>query len=248
MALGFGGTGFIGEAFTSEAVEKGHRCRVLAHNRLPDWPANPLIDVRKLDLESTPDLRSALNGCDIMLNLLRPDGTGWHATVTRRLGSVLVAARINRYLHVSSIDVYGGARERFVDEDTPLHPVTPYAREHAAAEASAAALALDVGIVRLGAVFGPRGRNLLTTARDMRHAPLWKLALRRYFWKNCLSRMQCALGQVRGGLIGRGTCVGDRLHPGRSIPCFVAQSSSARLLASRLHRNGLVLESACILA
>jgi nucleoside-diphosphate-sugar epimerase len=196
-----GGTGFVGEALVSEIVGKAFRCRVLIHRTLPDWLMHPLIDVRSVDLASDTDLYSALYGCDIVVNLLRPDATGWHASMTNRLVGVLLSAGIKRYLHVSSIDVYGGTRRRFVEEDTPPEPVTRYEREHAAAEAAAAGIPLDVGIVRLGAVFGPRGRNLLAIAQDMRDAPFWRLALRRSLY-----------GRRRLHLVGVDTVARALLH------------------------------------
>jgi nucleoside-diphosphate-sugar epimerase len=169
----------LAKALVEEAAANGRYCRILVHRSRPDWLANTSCDISPVDIESETSLEDALSDCQVVVNLLRPDGSGRYVAVTRRVAAVLPRGGGARYLHASSIDVYGAAPERIVDEDTPPQPITPYEREHLEAEQAARAVPADIAVLRFGAIFGTAGRNLVSLAAEMRAAPYWKLALRR---------------------------------------------------------------------
>nr|WP_225776781.1 NAD-dependent epimerase/dehydratase family protein [Pseudomonas sp. Marseille-Q3773] len=181
-----GGSGFVGRHFLAvcNALEDTEVIYAV-HRTEPEWLTNATVQVARFDVNDSASLAAILvPGCTV-INLLRPDGSGWFEPA---VANVLVAcneARIKRYVHVSSIDVFGAAPDAVVDADTQLEPRTPYEREHAAAEALVRVVPADsfeVLVLRLGAVFGDGGLNIVSFVREVSVAPVWKLALRRILY------------------------------------------------------------------
>lgn len=179
-----GGTGFLGRAFVARwpAAERA-RLTVLVHRSRPAWLAEAGVAERPVDLADPAAVAATIDGRAVVLNLLRPDGDGRMLAATATLVAALGAAGVGRYLHCSSIDVYGRARaaepDASFDEETPAVPASDYASEHLAAERVAEAAPVPHCVIRLGAVFGRGGRNLVAIAEEVARAPLWRLALRR---------------------------------------------------------------------
>ncbi|MPZ46237.1 MAG: NAD-dependent epimerase/dehydratase family protein [Betaproteobacteria bacterium] len=175
-----GGTGFVGRALVARCPkEVSGRVTFLVHRSTPAWLAAAAVSSSGVDLEDVNDVRAALDRHDVLINLLRPDGSGWYPEMLQRLQPIFERAGIRRCVHASSIDVYSGADVDCVDEETPPRPRTAYEAEHLAAEGILAAAFPETVVLRLGAVFGAGGRNVVSFAEEMRHAPGWKLALRR---------------------------------------------------------------------
>lgn len=175
------GTGFIGRHIADlwTAIAKpDRRLRLLVRRPPPDWAPMPHAEFYPVDLESSATLRGALSDCDGLINLLRPDGTGRTLSIVRNVLAAL-PSHAQAVIHASSIDVYGNAGARLVTEDSPAAPPTPYAQEHLAIEAKVARAPAPVTILRLGAVFGTGGKNLLRMAHQVASEPTAKLALRR---------------------------------------------------------------------
>jgi nucleoside-diphosphate-sugar epimerase len=173
-----GGTGFVGRVL-AETWPAGQRPRYLVHRSFPDWLSSSGITVQRVDLDDPADVRAALAGANVLINLLRPDGQGWYPELLRRLGSSFREAGLRRCVHASSIDVYAGSDQALIDEETHVRPFSPYEKEHCEAERIIAAAFPEAAILRLGAVFGPGGRNVVSFAQEMAHASFAKLALRR---------------------------------------------------------------------
>ena len=177
-----GGGGFVGRhvhnCWHTMGVSTGTTLRFLLHRSRPDWLLADGIDVRSVDLESRASLREAFEGCQGLINLLRPDGTLRVGTIVERaLGALPADPRI--VLHTSSIDVYGDSAGELISETTEPAPRTPYAREHLQIERLFTTLQTSSVILRLGKVFGIGGRNLLRMAEQVGMEPAWKLAIRR---------------------------------------------------------------------
>ena len=175
-----GGTGFVGQhlaqSWTSQ--QQPVKLRWLVHRSRPDWMRTVAHDIRDVNLDDARSLASAIDGCTVLINLLRPSGDGWlAATLARALPTI--SSKVRALVHASSIDVYGAARDVTVTETTPPKPQTPYAREHLRVESLVAEAALSSFILRLGAVFGPGGRNLHAMADSVAREADWKLAMRR---------------------------------------------------------------------
>jgi nucleoside-diphosphate-sugar epimerase len=175
-----GGTGFVGR-YLVESWPDDHRAalRMLVHRSCPDWLGSYGLDTRLVDLSDLNSLVASLSGARVVINLLRPVGDGKIERTMSSLVSSFAGTSVDRYIHCSSIDVYGRTRESVVNEETIPMPHTPYEREHLVAEQAALKASCDVCILRLGAVFGPGGRNLVSMANEMRYGPMFKLVLRR---------------------------------------------------------------------
>jgi nucleoside-diphosphate-sugar epimerase len=177
-----GASGFIGKALARRwPIDSPASLRLFIHRSRPGWIDRLGPDAVEVNFEDVTSLSQGLAGVDVVMNLLRPDGSGWFTAATRTLIEAASRAGASRYIHVSSIDVYGSAPALALDEEAPVRPQTAYEREHAASEHVAlnAAGQLDVGVIRLGAVFGEGGRNVIALADEMRRASTFVLAVRR---------------------------------------------------------------------
>jgi nucleoside-diphosphate-sugar epimerase len=178
--LVLGGTGFIGRALAEQWPKASERPPLyLVHRSRPNWLESVGVPVQEIKLDDFERVASALEGGQVLVNLLRPDGSGWYPDLLRRLAPVLRRAGVRRCIHASSIDVYSGVDLPLVDESTPPHPRTSYEMEHLAAEAALMSTFPETIVLRLGAVFGRGGRNLVSLGEEMRNAPTLRLLLRR---------------------------------------------------------------------
>ncbi|PPQ14330.1 hypothetical protein CV770_37485 [Bradyrhizobium sp. AC87j1] len=174
-----GGTGFVGRVL-AETWPAAQRCpRYLVHRSLPDWLLGSGNRIQRVNLDDPADVRRALTGSNVLINLLRADGQGWYPDLLRRLSQSFAKAGLRRCVHASTIDVYAGSATNPIDEETPVWPLSSYEKEHCEAERIIAAAFPEAAILRLGAVFGPGGRNVVRFGREMADASITKLALRR---------------------------------------------------------------------
>ncbi|MGP1255677.1 MAG: NAD-dependent epimerase/dehydratase family protein [Kiloniellales bacterium] len=175
-----GGTGFVGRLFVqSWRQERDGELCLLLHRSTPEWTSHCGAKLREVDLSQPASVETALDGGGVLINLLRPDGSGWATTVLDNLLPRLEPAGVRHLVHASSIDVYGRSPARLIDEDSSLQPRTPYEREHHGLEGLVRDGTTAATILRLGAVFGIGSQNLLALARETAEGPSWKLALRR---------------------------------------------------------------------
>jgi nucleoside-diphosphate-sugar epimerase len=175
-----GGTGFVGEAFANCWVSSmASPIRYLVHRSHPEWLKCVEVEIESVELGDPGQVLTALHGHDVLVNLLRPDGSGWYLSLMQRLQPIFMQSGIRRCIHASSIDVYAGVYDKLVDEATPPQPLSPYEVEHLSAEALLKDSFSETIVLRLGAVFGRGGRNLISLAEEMKRAPLWKIVLRR---------------------------------------------------------------------
>jgi|GEM_PF-1828645 len=175
-----GGTGFVGEAFADFWANSATRPgRYLLHRSRPAWLDASYMELTEIDLNDTGQALDILRGHDVLVSLLRPDGTGWYRDAMERLKPIFQQSEIPRCIHASSIDVYAGVKHPLVDEDTRPQPISPYETEHLAVESVMRSSFPETIVLRLGAVFGRGGRNLVSLAQEMSRAQQWKIALRR---------------------------------------------------------------------
>jgi nucleoside-diphosphate-sugar epimerase len=176
-----GGTGFVGRTF-------GERCsgtlgssplRILVHRSRPNWLAYVGAELRAIELDEPDTVQLALEGCTVLVNLLRPHGDGWTHSKIEALIPAIAQSGIRLVVHCSSISVYGPASANSITETSRPDPRDPYSQEHLAIEKLFAAAPMPSTILRLGAIFGQGGRNLLKLAQEIATDSTWKLALRR---------------------------------------------------------------------
>ncbi len=144
MILVTGGTGFIGRQLLPTLVREGRPVRILSRRDIPGGlPAG--FEVARGDLQDPRTLSPALCGVDTVIHLAAhvPADSGDHPALhhvnvegTRALATAAATAGVGRFVHLSSAGVYGPDRTcRPLTEDAPCHPLTPYERSKAAAEA-----------------------------------------------------------------------------------------------------------------
>jgi nucleoside-diphosphate-sugar epimerase len=168
-----GATGFIGGHLAQRLVREGYRVRCLARAS-SDTSLLDALDVEIVvgDLTSAGSLAPAAEGCRYVVHC-GAQVSDW-ATVdeiarvnvdgTRNLLEAAVAASVQRFVHVSTTDVYGYPGGAAIDETYAATRFRNwYAQTKLAAEAEVhrAERALDVVILRPATVYGPRSTEVV---------------------------------------------------------------------------------------
>jgi nucleoside-diphosphate-sugar epimerase len=138
------------------------------------------------DLSSPSSLAKALEGCDAVVHAAV--GTSWRRSErvfvnvkgTRHLVDAALRAGIKRFVHLSTVAVYGDRVTGTITEDTPVSPTRgwDYAESKYAAEQivfEAASRGLPVVVLRVAAVYGPH--NVTITARPLDRLAQGRLVL-----------------------------------------------------------------------
>jgi len=175
-----GGAGFIGSHFTEYLLRHypDYRVRVLdaltyagRRENLAAVEGDPRFEFIHGDVRDKTTVRTALEGVQYVVHfaaethvdrsILDPD-----AFITTDVYGTFVmletarAIGVERFVHVSTDEVYGSAEQGAFDEGSPLRPSSPYAASKAGADLLAQAYyrtyGLPVLIVRPSNTFGPR--------------------------------------------------------------------------------------------
>ncbi|HWP34237.1 MAG TPA: NAD-dependent epimerase/dehydratase family protein [Thermodesulfobacteriota bacterium] len=153
VALVTGAGGFIGRHLAARLLARGEQVRALDLHlgRLP--PADRLERLEG-DLRLPEVAAAGVRGAEVVYHLASahlavsvPERHYWSVNVDGSVGLFLAARRagVRRFVHVSSVGVYGPLGARPADETTPCAPVTLYERTKHAAELALAACAADGG-------------------------------------------------------------------------------------------------------
>ena len=188
-----GAAGFVGSHLCDELVARGHDvlgidgftrfyARELKEQNLAALRRVPAFTLLERNLLDRPGLADALAGADALCHLAGRPGVRGGAPVLFEAGNVRTteavihsAARagVRRIMLASSSSVYGPASGP-VREDSPLRPLSPYARSKRRAELVARRLARRYGLelvtLRYFTVYGPRQRPDMAFARFVRAA------------------------------------------------------------------------------
>jgi len=170
-----GGAGFIGSALCAQLCELGVHVTVLdnlANGRAENLAALPSDRLRLVvgDLRDGDGIRNLLANIDVVFHLAcfgvrhsihsPVENHDVNATGTLQLLAAAKAADVDRFVHVSTSEVYGTAMRTPMDEDHPTFPKTVYGASKLAAKGYARAYHdtydMPTVIIRPFNAFGPR--------------------------------------------------------------------------------------------
>jgi UDP-glucose 4-epimerase len=173
-----GGAGFIGSELVRQLVAAGCHVTVvdnLATGRLANLEGLPADALRVVtaDIRDLDAVRPLLPGAARLYHLAclgvrhsihsPVENHEVNATATLHLLGAAVQAGVDRFVHVSSSEVYGTAMRAPIDEETPTYPMTVYGGAKLAGEAYARAWFRTWGyptvVVRPFNTFGPRSHH-----------------------------------------------------------------------------------------
>ena len=171
-----GATGLVGSHATEEALKRGHRVRALVRPTsdtrwLDQWGVETIVG----DLEDPEAFTAGVAGADWVFNCAAKVGDWGTLAEFRRLNvealrlllDAAVPARLERFVHVSSLGVYEGRDHHGTDETVPpaANSLDAYTRSKTEAEALVLEYhrrhGLPVAIVRPGFIYGERDRTVL---------------------------------------------------------------------------------------
>lgn len=176
-----GGTGFIGSRLALGSVQSGHQVRVLGQSNTPAESENlraletQSVELVVASITDTEAVANAVAGIDIIFHLAAaqhemnvPDDHFRRVNVegTRTILDAAVRAGVRRFVHGSTIGVYG-ALNGVIDEDSPTRPDNIYGRTKLEGERLVVSYRerLHVVVVRIPEVYGPGDRRLVKLFR-----------------------------------------------------------------------------------
>lgn len=166
-ALVTGAGGFLGSRLSARLVREGAQVRMLvrdrAHgHRLPDG------EIMEGDVRDAEAMRRAVAGMDVVFHLATvfrvqclPESVhrDVHVTGTRHLLDASLASGIARFVHCSTVGVYGHVRHPPATETTPFGPTDAYQRTKLEGELLAMEYhrerGLPVTVLRPTGIYGP---------------------------------------------------------------------------------------------
>lgn len=150
-----GGAGFIGSNFVNHLYKKYPRYKLLLLDALtyagnldnlsPEMKTDPRFQFFQGDITHLGIVNELVSQSDVVVHFAAEshvtrsiyDNTIFFQTDvmgTHALANAAVNQSVERFIHISSSEVYGTALEDPMDEDHPLNPLTPYAAAKAGAD------------------------------------------------------------------------------------------------------------------
>lgn len=178
-----GAGGFIGRHLVARELENGsHVVAVDVHlDGLSSAGTRGSLDVLPADIRDRASVREAMNGCEVIyhlasahLSLTTSKQDYWDVNVAAARSLVEDASRagVSRFVHCSSVGVYGEVKRPPANEDSECHPDLIYERtkwegEKAVREVARAS-GFPVVALRPSWVYGPGCNRTLKLLRTIR--------------------------------------------------------------------------------
>lgn len=173
-----GGTGFIGSRLALRCLQRGDAVRVYGRLNTPAETENAGMvrdrgaEVVLGSMTEKERIAGAVEGVDVVFHLAAaqheanvPDQVFWDVNVsgTKTILAASAAASVKRFVHGSTIGVYGSALGGVINEDSALHPDNIYGFTKLAGEKAVNSFKehLPVVIIRISETYGPGDRRLL---------------------------------------------------------------------------------------
>jgi len=171
-----GATGLVGSHAAEQALQRGHRVRALVRGTSDTrWLDQWGVETVRGDLEDIEALRAGVAGADWVFNCAAKVGDWGTLAEFRRLNvdalrlllEAAALARLERFVHVSSLGVYEGRDHFGTDETVPAAAASLDAYTRSKTESEALVLeyhrqrGLPAAIVRPGFIYGERDRTVL---------------------------------------------------------------------------------------
>lgn len=181
-----GGTGFIGSRLALRLLAQGHFVRVLAQVNTKAETENSSeleeagVEVVLASVTNKEAMSAVLKDIDVVFHLAAaqheasvPDQLFRDVNVmgTKNVLEASAANNVKRFVHGSTIGVYGSAMEGEIDEQTPIRPDNIYGVTKSEAEKEVISFLdqLPVVIVRISETYGPGDRRLLKLFRAIKN-------------------------------------------------------------------------------
>jgi nucleoside-diphosphate-sugar epimerase len=173
-----GGTGFIGSRLALRCLAEGHAVAVLGQENTDAEAANRQYleaqgaDVIAASVTDRERMFAVMPGIELVYHLAAaqheanvPDQHFWEVNVTgtQNLLDASVKSGVKRFIHGSTIGVYGSASSGIIDEQTPRQPDNIYGETKLEGEQRVLLQRdhLPVVIVRISETYGPGDYRLL---------------------------------------------------------------------------------------
>lgn len=173
-----GGTGFIGSRLALDCLKLGYSVTVLGQENTPAEQDNKALMERKgakvilATVTERDRVIEAMKGVDTVFHLAAaqheanvPDQHFWDVNVTgtQNVLDAAVDAGVTRFVHGSTIGVYGSAMEGTLSEKSPLKPDNVYGVTKLEGEKLALSYLdrMPVVVIRISETYGPGDRRLL---------------------------------------------------------------------------------------
>jgi nucleoside-diphosphate-sugar epimerase len=175
-----GGAGYLGSVLVRKLLDKGHRVKVLdvllyGIEPIQELLANNRFEFINGDMRNISTLVRALDGVDSVINLAaivgdpacknKPEvAIETNYLANKALAEACKYHQVNRFIYASTCSVYGQMMgEKELDENSPLNPVSLYARSKIQSEIGVFDLEdenFSPTILRMGTLYGysPRMR------------------------------------------------------------------------------------------
>lgn len=128
--------------------------------RLPKQSLHPAAKVVTADLNQPLSYAPLLEGTSAVVHAALADNLGDEPRMTTTLVEACARAGVSKFIHLSSIAIYGApASGAITEETTPLPSADVYSRTKLEIEKALqnGAVPIDIIVLRLGCVYGPGG-------------------------------------------------------------------------------------------